>query len=249
MKKLNINPHKFKLLTEYTFIDDQVDNNLSDYLLLDDDLNEADEVEVADEMPVDDSTSQPEDGSETQPEDSEEVDLSGDIEIDDESEAETEPPTEPLMGDEPAVEPEMEDDSVELDVTELVSGLDKTNSLAIKATQGIADLSSKLDRLTASLENMSAITSRIDNIEKEIIKRNPTQKEKLEMRSLDSYPYNLKLTDFWGSDNNPSPNSYVKSDNGVPSSNEYILTQKDVDSDYSESLISKTLDYSEEDDE
>lgn len=242
MKKININQNKFKLLVEYTFIDDQDNSNTSDYLLLDDDLTEADEVEVADELPMDDEMSTNDGGSEvdTMDDESEDVDLSSDINIEDEPEVEPEAPTEPLMGDEPEVEPEMGDDNVELDVTELVSGLDKTNSLAMKASQGVADLAAKLDRLATSLDNMNAISSRIDNIEKEIVKRNPTQTEKLEMRSLDSYPYNLKLTDFWGKDDT-TPNSYVKTDKGIPTSNEYILTQNDVDSDYNPTLIQKTL--------
>lgn len=246
MKKLKIDPNKFRLLTEYTFIDDQDSSNMSDYLLLDDDLNEADEVEIADEMPTDDSETQ----DTPDIEDSEDVDLSSDINVEDEPQPEAEPepeaPSEPLMGDEPEAEPA--DDNIELDVTELVSGLDKTNNLALKAAQGVADLSDKIERLASSLDNMSAINSRIDNIEKEIIKRNPTQKEKLEMRSLDSYPYNLKLTDFWGTNGN-TPNSYVKTDDGVPTSNEYILTQNDIDSDYNEGLISKSFNYSDEEDE
>jgi hypothetical protein len=36
---------------------------------------------------------------------------------------------------------------------------------------------------------MDKITNKIENLEQEIIKRNPTEVEKLEMRSLNSFPY------------------------------------------------------------
>jgi hypothetical protein len=40
---------------------------------------------------------------------------------------------------------------------------------------------------------MDKITNKIENLEQEIIKRNPTEVEKLEMRSLNSFPYSQKI--------------------------------------------------------
>jgi hypothetical protein len=44
---------------------------------------------------------------------------------------------------------------------------------------------------------MDEVINKIDDLEKEIEKRNPTPVERLEMRSMDSFPYSVKLTDFW----------------------------------------------------
>ena len=43
---------------------------------------------------------------------------------------------------------------------------------------------------------MRAISAKIDSLENELEKRAPTPTEKIEMRSLDSYPYNIKLSDL-----------------------------------------------------
>jgi hypothetical protein len=80
---------------------------------------------------------------------------------------------------------------------------------------------------------MDTIISKIDQLEKEIEKRNPTPIEKLEMRSMSSFPYNIKLTDYWS-----DKEGYDVSE---PENQEYILTQQDVDDDYSESDIRNTF--------
>lgn len=240
MRKINTNLSRFKLLSEYTFIEDSADDDsINGYLLIDDDMNEADDIEMGDDMPMDDEGTpdggeeMPDDGNETMPDDGGTEEL---------------PTAEPLLGDEPEIEPE--EDSVELDMTELVNGIKQTNTVAMKAAQSVADLSNKIDSLINNLGVMNTISGRIENLEKEIIKRNPTEVEKLSMRSLDSYPYNVKLTDFWGDQNKEGGGSYVKTDgseNNIPRSNEYILTQDDVDTDYNEHAIKKTFDYEEED--
>ena len=74
-------------------------------------------------------------------------------------------------------------------------------------------------------------------------KRNPTPEEQLELRSMQSYPYNLKLTDYWKPtyekkeglvNSNEKPNSKydVKIGNGVESpekeEDEFVLKAGDV---------------------
>ena len=51
--------------------------------------------------------------------------------------------------------------------------------------------------MEGKLSGMSDIIHKIDSLEKEVEMRNPTPVEKLEMRSLDSFPFNVKLTDYW----------------------------------------------------
>ena len=90
---------------------------------------------------------------------------------------------------------------------------------------------------------MTQVSSKIEDLEKEIIKRNPTPVEKLEMRSLSSYPYSQKLTDYWA-DKEGAYN--VMGDE--PKKKEYVLTKQDVN-DYSVGEIKKSfnLPYEEED--
>ena len=77
----------------------------------------------------------------------------------------------------------------------------------------------------------------IDGLEKEIADRNPTPVERLEMRSMDSFPYSVSLTDYWS-----DKDGY---DVGTEKEEEYIITQKDVD-DYSASDIKSSFNYNKD---
>lgn len=143
-------------------------------------------------------------------------------------------PEEEMMGgepegfDEPLPEPEPMEDEVELDVTELVQGTEAAKQSSDRANQQIDVLMNKFDNLNASLEKMAAINTKIDDLEHEIEKRNPTPQEQLEMRSLDSYPYSLKLTDYWSE----KEGNYDAMGGDKAKDQEYVLTQDEVDRDY-----------------
>lgn len=132
----------------------------------------------------------------------------------------------------PIEEPAPEEDAIELDVTELVKGSEAAKQSADAANSKIEQLMSMVDKLENQLSSMSSISDKIDGLEKEIERRNPTPKEKLEMRSLDSFPYSVKLSDFWAEKGDRYDTG---ADDDKPE--EYVLTQKDIDDDYSESDI------------
>ena len=137
-------------------------------------------------------------------------------------------------------------DEIEVDVTSLVKGSEEAKQAADKATQNTEMLLQKFGELESRLANMSAITDKIQNLEQEIIKRNPTPVEKLEMRSLSSYPFNQKLTDYWAD----KEGQYDVMGKNEPK--EYILKKDDVDATYSDASIQKsfttdTNDFDEED--
>jgi hypothetical protein len=106
--------------------------------------------------------------------------------------------------------------------------------------------------LENKLAGMGDITNKIDALSNDLEKRMPTPVEKLEMRSKDSYPYNLKLTDYWAEKegNYDAMGGTEDEQEGEPK--EYTLTQADVDADYSDSQIKTSFEenpYEEEDEE
>lgn len=233
---LNEELKRFNMLNEYSFYVPEGDDpdGDADNLLLD--LNEDD----------------PEEGSEEEPDMSgleDELGITDDEEGEDISDPEMEgepsdeePETESL----PIEEPE---DEVELDVTELVNSTDEAKAEAKEANQKVDQVLSMMSNLENQIKDMNAIGSKIDKLESELEKRAPTPEEKIEMRSLDSYPYNLKLTDFWKTQDGKY--DVIDTEGNEEEKEEYILTQDDVDSDYSESQVRRSLDdtnpYEEED--
>lgn len=98
---------------------------------------------------------------------------------------------------------EMEDgDTEEIDVTDIVKRADDAKGSAEKAVVAaeegknmIKDLMAKFQNLEASLSKIDNVSSEISSIKQDLQMQKP--KEKLELRSLDSYPFNVKLTDYW----------------------------------------------------
>ena len=141
------------------------------------------------------------------------------------------------------------EDVEELDVTELVASTDEAKKAADNANMKVDQLMSMVSKLEAQLGDINAIGAKIDHLGHELEKRAPTPEEKIEMRSLDSYPYNLKLTDFWKT--KEGKYNVMNNDELEGEPTEYTLTKDDVDSDYSESQVKSSLNssnpYEEED--
>jgi hypothetical protein len=230
-EKVNETLKRFNLLMEYDFyISDSEEEEvveLGDELITEEppegEAPEGEEPPVDGEAPVDG-----EEGLEDEIPDGEVGDEASFGEELPEPEAMEEPLPEPEAMEEPMAEPEPMEDEVELDVTELVQGTEAARQSADHANQQIGDLLAKFDNLTQSLDKMDAINSKIDDIEHEIEVRNPTPEEQLEMRSLDSFPYNLKLTDYWSE----KEGNYDAMKNKEDSNEEFVLTQEEVDQDY-----------------
>ena len=247
MKKNKFNPellkeelNKFKLLSEYDFYQEKKEIPEYKELILGD-LDEADDAPTDLEPADDDAEAAANNIADDLGVDAEggEEETTGDIPEPDSSE----------MSDEPEVAPEPESNDVEVDVTSLVKGSEEAKHAADIASHNSEILIQKLNDLEARAAKMDMISAKIDGLEKELIKRNPTPVEKLEMRSLSSYPYSQKLTDYWAEKEGPYDvtNSEVKK-------KEYVLTKDDVDSNYSDSNVKKSfnvnpedVDYEEED--
>jgi hypothetical protein len=225
-KRFNENNHKqelnrFKMLLEYSFITQGETSNSDDLI-----LGGLDEAEEDDEQmtPMGDET------------DSEAGEMP-DMETTGEEPME-EPMEEPLPQPEEPMEEPIDtggEEEVEVDVTSLVKGSEEAKKSADEANQKTEELLNKFSELETLVSNMTTISDRIDNLEKEFVKRNPTPVEKLEMRSLSSYPFNQKLTDYW------SDKEGAYDVMGDKKEKEYVLTKSDVDDSYSDASMKSTF--------
>jgi hypothetical protein len=93
------------------------------------------------------------------------------------------------------VDDEGKPEKEELEITDLV---DAQKSMKEKQDEYFDNLFNQLKTLEDKLSEMDQLVSKIDNLQTKVEKMRPkTAKEKLELRSLDSGPFNQKLSDFF----------------------------------------------------
>lgn len=106
-----------------------------------------------------------------------------------------------------------------------------------KGFEKILDIINQLDK------KINISTSNMEDIKREIEKRNPTPLEKLNMRATnDSYPFNVKPNEYW-EEKEKTSHYRVGDDNNEKE--EYVITQKDIDNVTDFAQISKELNTSE----
>ena len=138
-------------------------------------------------------------------------------------------PVEDEMAEEPSMEEMPSDEGeVEVDVTDIVDKAEEAKEEAAGASSKIDDLLGKFSELEEKLTGMDEIINKMDELEQEVKDRNPSPTEKLNMRSMDSFPYNVKLSDFWNEREGYEATSEEDKEQ------EYTLTKQDIDDDYSE---------------
>jgi hypothetical protein len=123
---------------------------------------------------------------------------------------------------------ETESSTEELDITDLV---DSQKKIENKQEEYFQNLFGQLENLQSKLGEMDGLVQKLNDIEAKLEKyRQKSPEEKLELRTLDSGPYNQKLTDYF-SDKLPEMEKQGK---------EYVLTTDDVQS-FSPNEIKKTF--------
>ena len=146
-------------------------------------------------------------------------------------------PADPAMGD-----------TEEIDITDLVN-MTKSLKKDIEGTQNdhstvigkMDDVFTKLDDLASKLSEMDSLVQKIEQLGTEVKQMKPeTPQERLEMRSLDSYPFNQKPTDFF---------SQKQEEMRASGKNEYVLTKDDVNDFTPETLRDTFNDTGEEENE
>ena len=78
----------------------------------------------------------------------------------------------------------------------LLRGSEEAKDAATSASNNTMHLLKKFKDLEHKVASMDRISHKIDDLEREIVKRNPTPTEKLEMQSLHAYPLMLNC-DYW----------------------------------------------------
>lgn len=125
--------------------------------------------------------------------------------------------------------PEEGEGTEELDITDLVNS---QKNIETKQEEYFQNLFSHLENLENKLAEMDNIVNMLNSLESKVEKMRPkTPQEKLELRSLDSFPFNQKLSDF-----------FVDKQDEMESSgkNEYVLTTDEVE-DFSPNEIKDTF--------
>ena len=226
-------------LLEYTFyVPEETDKKDDAELLFDGILSEQDPVgdeEVEDPFAADAETPEGEE-TDTTVEDPFAVDTAG---VDE---------TDPFADDAEGAEIEDEfasddmggDETVEVDVTDIVDKTEETKTSVDGINTKMDELLTKLSDLESQVGGMDQVIGKIDDLEKEIEKRNPTPVEKLEMRSMDSFPYSVSLTDFW---------SDKEGYDATEQETEYTLTQSDVDNFDQKEIRNSFTSHNDEDEE
>ena len=149
--------------------------------------------------------------------------------------APAEPTPQPVdIENDPDVE-EVGNETEELDVTDLV---DTQKTFADKQEEYFNNLFDQLKNLETKLGEMDNLVNTVNSLETKIEKMRPkTPEEKLELRSLDSGPFNQKLSQFFDDKMDDMEKS---------GKNEYVLTSDEVE-EFSPSEIKGS--FSEYDDE
>lgn len=128
------------------------------------------------------------------------------------------PPPAPAPAPAPTMQEPPKEDNDEIK-TIMDRQIQKTDELMSK----LADMEAKLSQVNNSVE------TKIDTLSKEVAKNAaPSYQDQLEMISVNSGPFNVKLDDFWDIEEKPEEKK------------EYIINPKDVDS-YSEKNIASSF--------
>jgi len=138
------------------------------------------------------------------------------------------PPPADDMGTPPMDEAGMGGDTEEMDITDLVNmtkniknDLENNKQDNSAVINKMDDVFTKLNDLESKLAQMDQVMAKIDQLGATVEANKPkSEVEKLEMRSLDSYPFNEKPQEFF---------AHKQGEMRASGKNEYVLTKDDVE--------------------
>ncbi len=121
-----------------------------------------------------------------------------------------------------------------VDVTDLVNKQDevlqKFNDIIGKMNH-FSDISKTVDETSKEVNSLkNDLQTKIDSFGKELEKRLPTDKEKLRLQSLNSYPYNIPIDDYFINTGRVDMNKEEED----KKADDFILKVKDIEDGYNE---------------
>ena len=161
------------------------------------------------------------------------------------------PPVDPALPVDPAAAPadvpSETDTTEEIDITDLVN-MTKSLKKDVEDNKNehgdvigkMDDVFTKLNDLESKLSQMDQVMAKIDELGDKVDASKPkTGVEKLEMRSLDSYPFNEKPQEFF---------AHKQGEMQASGKNEYVLTKNEVDN-YPTDTIKTSFNADQQEDE
>jgi hypothetical protein len=157
------------------------------------------------------------------------------------------PPADPAAPIDPAAAPGETDTTEEIDITDLVN-MTKSLKKDVEDNKNengdvigkMDDVFTKLSDLESKLSQMDQVMAKIDELGAKVDASKPkTGVEKLEMRSLDSYPFNEKPQEFF---------AHKQGEMQASGKNEYVLTKNEVDN-YPTDTIKTSFNSEQQEDE
>ena len=127
---------------------------------------------------------------------------------------------------------ELDDNEDTIDIDGLTKAEDKLNVKQNHIGRDLSKVDNRISKLINTIGNLldkvETNNNEIEALKSEFEKRNPTQTEKLNLRSLDSYPFNVKPNEYWAE--KAKQGGYeAYADNNEPTTREYVITNDDVD--------------------
>ena len=142
-----------------------------------------------------------------------------------------------------------QDKSNELGNNEIANGQEIMNDKVDLVGQNLGHVDNKIAQMFGTINRLINMVDsnnrKIEDLSKEVAKRNPTPTERLNIRSQDGYPFNIPVSDFWKEKARTS-NYRAYADNDEPTTNEYRITNSDVD-DFSDRDMEASFDVDGED--
>lgn len=149
------------------------------------------------------------------------------------------PMDDPMMGgeegmDDPMMGGDMGEDEEVIDVDDITNAQEKMNSKVNTVGKDLGKVDDKIEALMNAISNMEQMinnnNAEIASFKQEFEKRNPTQTEKLNLRSLDSYPFNVNPKEYWAKKGiDPNSNYSGEFDNYESTTERFEITNNDVD--------------------
>ena len=122
---------------------------------------------------------------------------------------------------------QMQSDDEVIDVDDLTSAQEETEYKIDGVDDKLIKISKVISKLIPAIE---ANNEKIEDLKAEFEKRNPTEEEKINLRSQSSYPYSVKPKDYWQNKEKDGNYNIMYNNDISPDKEEkeYILRKSDI---------------------